>query len=212
MNLPFTLDQFLQVFTAWNTAIWPLQLVSTLLGAIAVVLLFRPVPGAVRIICGILALFWAVMAVGYHWMFFTAINPAAWLFGALFLLQAVLFLVEGVICGRIRFDQVTKARLGLAGVLVAYALIVYPLIGLLFTHPYPGTPLFGVAPCPTTIFTLGALALARYRRVLLLALVPLAWSLVGGSAAFQLGVPQDYGLPLAAGLWLALHVAQRRKV
>jgi hypothetical protein len=210
MNLPFTLDQFLQVFAAWNTALWPLQVLATVLGVVSVVLLFRPGPTAARIIWGILSLFWSVMAIGYYWMFFTAINPAAILFGALFLLQAVLFLVEGVIRGRIRFDQVTKARLGLAGVLVAYALIVYPLIGLLVTHPYPATPLFGVAPCPTTIFTLGVLAVARYPHVLRLALIPLAWSLVGGSAALQLGVLQDHGLPLAAGLWLALHIAQRR--
>lgn len=211
MNLPFTLEQFLQVFAAWNTAIWPLQILATLLGVMAIVLLLRPGPTAARFICGILSLFWAVMAIGYHWMFFTAINPAAWLFGTLFLLQAVLFLVEGVVRGRLQYAFTADTRGLIGALLIGYGLVIYPLIGLLLTHPWPETPLFGVAPCPTTIFTLGLLVLARHPAAWLLAVIPLLWSAIGGSAAFQLGVPQDYGLPLAAGLWLALHIAQRRQ-
>jgi uncharacterized membrane protein YjjB (DUF3815 family) len=60
------------------------------------------------------------------------------------------------------------------------------------------TPLFGVAPCPTTIFTLGMLLLsnASWR----LFAIPLVWSIIGGSAAVLLGVPQDYGLILAGAV------------
>jgi hypothetical protein len=91
-----------------------------------------------------------------------------------------------------------------AAVLVAYSFVVYPLVGLLGTHPYPETPLFGVAPCPTTIFTLGLLLLVRHPRPWVLAAIPLLWSLVGGSAAFLLDVPQDLGLLAAAALWVTV--------
>jgi hypothetical protein len=87
-------------------------------------------------------------------------------------------------------------------VLVVYSFVVYPLVGLLVTHPYPETPLFGVAPCPTTIFTLGLLLLVRHPRPWVPALIPLLWSVIGGSAAFLLDVPQDLGLLAAAILWL----------
>ena len=50
-------------------------------------------------------------------------------------------------------------------------------------------PLFGVAPCPTTIFTIGMLLLARGGWVVWLSIIPLLWSLVGLAAALQLGFP-----------------------
>jgi hypothetical protein len=42
----------------------------------------------------------------------------------------------------------------------------------------------------------------------LLSIVPVIWSLIGGSAAFFLGVPADYALPIA-GIALAIFSTQR---
>ena len=39
-------------------------------------------------------------------------------------------------------------------------------------------PLFGMAPCPTAIFTIGMLLLAHCRLVVWLAVIPIVWSLV----------------------------------
>jgi hypothetical protein len=60
-----------------------------------------------------------------------------------------------------------------------------------------------VAPCPTTIFTIGILLLARGNWVLWLSIIPVLWSLVGLAAAVQLGIPEDLGLPVA-GLLLVV--------
>jgi hypothetical protein len=49
--------------------------------------------------------------------------------------------------------------LGLA--LIAYALVVYPLIGLWFGHSLGELPAFGVTPCPLVLFTFGILLLAQ---------------------------------------------------
>ena len=67
-------------------------------------------------------------------------------------------------------------------------------------------PMFGVAPCPTTIFTIGMLLLASGSWVAELSIIPFAWSLVGLAAALQLGIPEDFGLPVA-GLVLLFFVA-----
>jgi hypothetical protein len=67
-------------------------------------------------------------------------------------------------------------------------------------------PTFGV-PCPTTIFTAGLLMLAASRSWPL-AIVPVIWSLVAGSAAFLLDVRADYALPIA-GIALAIFSTQR---
>lgn len=203
IDLPFTRREFLEVFAGYNEAIWPYQIAATAVGVIAVALLFRRVSWADRTISAILAVIWATTGIGYHLLFFSSINEAAFLFGGLFIIGAVVFLIEGTVRGRIQF--VVRADLGswLAGMLVAYALVVYPLLSLFLTHPYPETPLFGVTPCPTTIFTLGLLIIARYPKPIALALVPLAWSAIGGMAALSLDVPQDWGLVVAALFWMA---------
>lgn len=202
MILPFSRIEFLQVFAAYNQAIWPLQFVATGLGLLAVALLFWHPKWADRATAGLLCIFWSAMALGYHWTYFSAVNNAAYAFGVLFSLAALIFLVEGVIRGQMRFAIVAGSRAWLATVLVIYSLLVYPLVGLLAMHPYPETPLFGVAPCPTTIFTLGLLLLVGHPRPWLLAAIPLLWGVIGGSAAFLLDIPQDLGLVAATVLWI----------
>jgi len=193
--LPFSRDQFFDVFARYNEAVWPTQLALTGAGVACAVaaLLGR---GGDRAISYVLAGLWAWMAVAYHFAFFASINPAAWLFGCLFLVATALFAAYGT-KSTLRFGGARGIR-GVAGVgLVAYALILYPVIGSVVGHAYPRTPTFGL-PCPTTIFTLGMLLLARRPVPGALFIVPMLWSAVGTFAAIELGVTQDYGLPLAA--------------
>jgi hypothetical protein len=60
-------------------------------------------------------------------------------------------------------------------------------------------PMFGITPCPLTIFTFGMLMLTNAPVPRRLLVIPVAWSLIGGSAAFLLDVPQDW-LLLFSGL------------
>lgn len=73
---------------------------------------------------------------------------------------------------------------------------------MLAGHGWPRAPVFGVAPCPTTIFTL-ALLLAS-RTPLVVAAIPVLWALVGTTAAVLLGVPEDLGLLVAVAAFLLL--------
>lgn len=131
----------------------------------------------------------------------------AYAFGLLFVAQAALLFVDGVIRRQVTFRAESGWRGWPAWALIGYGLVIYPLIGLFGSHPYPMTPLFGVAPCPTTIFTLGLLVLsnASWR----LFVIPLVWSAIGGSAAVLLAVPQDYGLILAGAIAATLRSNQR---
>ena len=58
--------------------------------------------------------------------------------------------------------------------------------------------MFGVTPCPVTIFTLGMFLLTTSPVPKGLLVIPFIWSLIGGSAAILLHVPQDWVL-LASG-------------
>ncbi len=110
---------------------------------------------------------------------------------------AGVFAWQGVARGRLRFRFSRSARAAFGAALVVFGLVVYPAWSAFAGHRYPAMPTFGL-PCPTTLFTVGMLALLErpYPRSALV--VPVLWSLVGVQAAFLLGVPQDLALLVAA--------------
>ena len=210
--MPFTVDQFFDVFEAYNIAIWPAQIIAYALGIAAIVLAIRESDGRSRIASGIIALFWVWMGAVYHVIYFGAINPLAEVFGAFFILQGVLVAVTGSASGRLRFGF-SKGPIQIIGaVFVLYAMILYSLIGNLFGHAYPRSPVFGVAPCPATIFTLGLFLWASRPVPIYLLIIPFLWSLVGLSAAIHLQVYQDFGLGVAGVLGTAFILWRNRKL
>ena len=88
MNIPFTVEQFFAVFKNYNEAIWPAQIIAYILGIAVLVLAIRKVNLSDRIIGAILAIFWMGMGVFYHILHFRVINPAAWVFGIVFILDS----------------------------------------------------------------------------------------------------------------------------
>ncbi len=204
MKIPFTVEQFFEVFSRYNESVWPVQILLTLLACAIIVLLFGDRLCS-RLIAAVLSFFWAWMAIAYHFVFFTDINPAAWFFGACFLSGAFWFAWIGVIRDKLRFSLHGGIRTWLGGLLIVFSLAMYPLIGYLSGHRYPAVPTFGL-PCPTTIFTLGILMFAVIPIPRSAFVVPVLWSAIGSFGAFQLGVTQDYGLLIAGliGLIVAL--------
>jgi hypothetical protein len=192
------------VFARYNQAIWPAQVVAYVLGLAAVLLAIKHPRYSGRVISGVLAAYWLWAGVVYHGTFFSQINPAAVAFGGLFVVQGVLWLVVGVLRARLAFDARggTTAAVGWACVL--YAMLIYPVLGTLLGHGYPYAPVFGVAPCPITIFTFGLLLWTRAPVPKYLLVIPLLWSLIGFSAALQLGIREDLGLVIAGLLGTAI--------
>ena len=202
-SIPFSREQFMGAFSAYNDAVWPAQYVL-LAAAVACVLLARAgTLRASRAAWAILALLWAWMAIAYHWAHFAAINPAAYAFAALFLAAAGLF-ARAAILGTPRFglDSHT-APWGL--LLVAIGLVGYPVASHLLGHHYPDAPTFGV-PCPTTIFTLGMLLLCVSPVPRAVLAIPLLWVAVGTVAAFAFSMYEDFVLVFAGLLALGLQV------
>ena len=95
MQLPFTKEQFFDLFAAYNVALWPALIALWIASVVVSVLLLWHRPPPDRWISALLGVHWAWSALAYHAAFFTRINPAAWLFAALFLGQAVLFVPRG---------------------------------------------------------------------------------------------------------------------
>jgi hypothetical protein len=207
--IPFTVDQFLSVFEQYHRAIGPAPVVAYALGVVALALALRGDRAAGRTVPAILALFWATSGAAYHLTFFRRINPAAVAFGVLVVMQAALLAAVALRREPLSFRFRPTCRHGVGLAIAAYALVAYPLLGAAAGHGYPRGPSFGTTPCPTTLFTFALLLLAEGRPPALLVGIPLLWSIVGASAAAQLGMREDYGLAVA-GLAAAALIAVER--
>lgn len=196
------------VFVRYNEAVWPAQVALVLLALLAVVLATRGGATRSRLVAGLLALLWLWMGVVYHLTFFRAINPAAIAFGIAFIVQGALLLWYGVGCERLVFHPRLDARGVTGAMLVAYALVGYPLLGAALGRVYPAAPTFGL-PCPTTIFTLGLFLWAKPPVPWVMLVIPLGWGVVGTAAALWFGVHEDLGLAVSGLVVVALAVEAR---
>lgn len=210
MRLPFSDQQFLDVFRLYNESVWPAQWVLASAALAALWLALRPGRGPARAVSAILAGLWLWAGLAYHVVFFTLINGAALGFGVLFVVQAALFAwlaLRGTLVFHPRRDAAGVA----GGALVAYALVIYPLIGYALGHRFPEAPTFGL-PCPTTIFTFGLLLWARPTVPRIALVIPSVWAIIGTSAAVRLGMTEDLGLGAAMLLALTLFISPHANV
>lgn len=206
MSLPFTHKQFLDVFGAYNSALWPAAVGLWLLTAAAIILLATG-RTASRSVAALLALHWLWSGAVYHLGYFSIINPAARAFGVLFVLEAVFLLWFGVVRGWLVFAWGRSPRQVLSVFLCLYAL-AYPLLAFAIGMGWPRLPTFGV-PCPTALLTVGLLLTVEPGHLRGLGIIPLIWTAVGGSAAFVLDMRPDLMLP-AAGVVLFVYLLAPR--
>jgi hypothetical protein len=198
--VPFTREQFLDVFARYNEAVWPFPIVA--IGIALVILRTWTQPSWRVATWAALGAMWVWMGVVYHWRFFATINPAARLFALMFVAQGIVLAWVAVRRSPVGNEPVGRARTVAGFGLALYALLAYPAVGYLAGQRYPAMPTFGL-PCPTVMFTFAALLLipGASRAAFVL---PALWAFVATSAAWSLGMVEDYALLPAALITVAL--------
>ena len=139
MTIPFTDEQFYGVFTAYNTAVWPMQFPLLALGVLALVLFVRQRSYSSVGISAILTALWVWQALAYHLVFFTVINPLAYAFAAIFRGRSSVFLARS---DSLKVDFQTGiwlAGLGRLG-FVDFCVSHLPCMDLLHGIPLPHLP------------------------------------------------------------------------
>lgn len=210
MNLPFTPAQFFDVFTQYNTTVWPIHMVFYTCALVIAFLVIKQPSFAGRTISAFLAFFWLWMGIVYHWMFFSPINSAAKLFAIFYVIEAVLLAYQGIVRGNLTYAFTRNARSITGIVLMVFGTVVYPIIGYFLGHVYPASPAFSLS-CPTTIFTFGTLLIVRKLPKYLI-VIPFVWSLLGFVAAVSMGVREDTFLLLAGVITAGIVLFQGRSV
>ena len=201
--LLFSPRTYYRLFELYNADVWPLHILTLLAGLVILGLIPSGAASRGRVIAAILAACWLWIAWAFHWQRFAAINWAAGYFAAAFAVEAVLLIWIGVVRDRLRFDAKLNvtARIGIG--IFAFALVVQPLLGLPMGRVWQQAEVFGVAPDPTAIATLGLL-LATNRKHWIALPIPLLWCLVSGTTLWVMNAGDALVLPMVASLVLLL--------
>lgn len=195
--IPLSEEALFGLYGAHNQALGLAPAVGYTLSVMALLLAFSPRPGSDRAISGILAAFWIWTGAVFHIGFFAPLNWGAWIFGALFILEGLLLAWAGVLRNRFDFRLESGLR-GAAGLALLAFGLAWPVLDVLTGHLWPRLQLPGTLPAPTVLVTLGLLLMTRARPAWPFAIIPLLWGLVGGAAAFSLGIWQDAAMGIAA--------------
>ena len=205
--LLFSARTYYRLFELYNAAVWPLQIATLALGLAILILMMRGAAWSGRIVAVILAALWLFVAWAYLLERYDTINWAARYFAIGFAVQAVLLVWTGVVRDRLRFDTGNiTGKIGLG--LFLHALAIHPLIAPLTGRPWTQAEIFGLAPDPTAIATLGVLV-ATARPPLLLFAIPFLWCLLTSLTLWTMESPEA---PAAIILGLLALVAGTRNV
>ena len=94
--------------------------------------------------------------------------------------------------------------------ILVFALAVEPLAGPLLGRAWRTVEIFGVAPDPTAVGTLGILLLASGRGRWVLMVIPALWCAVTGGTLWTMKSPEFWLAPAAAALAVAAASWQAR--
>lgn len=196
--LLFSERAYWRLFEMHNAAVWPGQYVATALGAMILFLVFRPKSWSGRVIALVMTAAWLFVAWAYHWHAYATINWTARYAAIAFAVEAALFAWFGVVRDTLEFAMQRNPRSVLRITLITYAIFVHPLVPLVDGRPLDSAEIFGLAPDPTAIATLGLLGLSGGGgRVLVLLLVPIASCLATWTTLTAIGTWEGW-IPFAA--------------
>jgi hypothetical protein len=195
--LLFSPRTYYRMLERHNESVWPAHILTMLLGVALAGLVRRSSQWQGRVISGTLALLWLWMTWAFLWQRYTGINWAVTYLIPLFALEVLLLLWVGVVRNGLGF-QLHASMLGiLGGGLFLMGLLLYPILAPLLGRGWSTAEVFGVAPDPTVLGTLGVLLLlARGPRGLLLA-VPLLWCAISAATLWAMRAPEAWALSLS---------------
>jgi len=167
--LMFAPRTYWRLFELHNHAWWPAQVLAVVLGLAIAAGVWRSRPAALRWATGVLALGCAFVAWTFLWQRYAVINWAAAAFAWAFVAQAIGLLALATRPSLVMVAGRLRRRVGLG--LMLWAVLLYPLLAPAMGRPWTQAEVFGLAPDPTVIGSLGVLLCAdagtRATRVLL---------------------------------------------
>ncbi|HEX2251366.1 MAG TPA: DUF6064 family protein [Gemmatimonadales bacterium] len=216
--LLFSPRTYYRLVGRYNAAVWPAHLATAALGLVILFLLRQQSIRRRAGMFGVLALLWAWIAWAFLWKRYAEINWVAVYFLPLFALEVLLLGWAARVKEELQLQENARAAYLIAVALVLGALLGYPALALLAGRPWHQSEVFGIAPDPTAIATLGVVALPTGRVQWELVPVPVLWCVFSGLTLWAMESPEAWVPPSAAALavlvalWRSLrHSSERRQ-
>jgi hypothetical protein len=210
--LLFSPRTYRHLIELYNAQAWPLHLLAMALGIGMAWLLWRGGTHSQRMAAIMLAVCWAWVGFAFFERHYATINWAASHVAIAFGLQAAML---AIIAAR-RTNEAARPRHAMARrgwiSLLAFGLLLQPLIGLLLGRPWRQLELFGIAPDPTVTVTLALLAMQGFRGSrLVLWPIPLLWCAVSAATLWTMHDTDAWVMPAVAVAALATASLSRRQ-
>jgi len=175
--LPFSRPTYLRLFEIYNARFWPAVVLGLALGLWMLWSLHRLTATRVRLSSALLGACWLWIAWAFLWRSYAPLIWAANYAAVAFAVQGSLLLAAGIARPRPGSLEGCAPTPGVAYGMLVLAVLLMPILGVLLHRPWTGLELFGTAPDPTALATLGLALIAPHRRHLLM-IVPAARSLI----------------------------------
>ncbi len=183
--LMFSPRTYWRLVELYNHDVWPAQLAALAVGLWAIWLAASRRAGAGRVLAALLAAAWLWVGWAFHWQRYATINWAAPYFAMAFAIQAGLLLGLGSFHRNTYATPAGSLMRNLGWLLAVTGVVFYPLAGLLAGRPWAQAEVFGIAPEPTALASLGLLLASGYppsrARRCMLALIPTLSLLLGAA-------------------------------
>ena len=196
--LMFAPRTYWRLFELHNGAWWPAQPLAVLAGLGWIGLLRRKGSPALRAGAAGLAAAWLFVAFAFTLERYAAVNWAASGFAVSFVLQSLLLTALATRVDSRVVSPGPRRHIGLA--ICAWALMGHPLLAMAFGRPWTQAEVFGLAPDPTAIATLGVLLCTAGQQPTTawllrgLWILTVAWCAVSSATLWTLGSAQAWAL------------------
>jgi hypothetical protein len=193
--LMFSSRSYYRLIESYNATIWPAHVLALVAGIIVIGAIAQSRPHLRRSAALVVAAAWGWVAWAYQLERYAEINTAAPYFAAAFAVQALLlcWLAYRPANAANAAPAPQPVALGLTGL----AIFAYPLLALARdTGTWRQAEVFGIAPDPTIIATLGMLL--AWRAPAIFWLIPVSWCLVSGATLMELKINHAWLLPALA--------------
>ena len=198
--------EFFTIMAQYNLMLFPVTLFSIILGLIVLFLVFKRTNYSDQVIALILTFLWFWVGIVFGFVFYGSWTADVfglpfpgfgYFYAVFFSFQGLILFYFGVYKKAFVFNYRTNIYSTIGLILILFALVFYGLVGFATGYPYPFYPLFGTAPCPVTIFTVGLFCIANKRLSPITLILPSVYGVMGFLPVFAFGIYADFALIVA---------------
>ena len=193
-------EEFFDLFGSYNEMYLIVIVLTNVLAIISLLMVFRKSEYSNRVISFTLAFLWLWIGIVFGILVFgpfptvlagIEMSGSWYLFGSIFAIHGIILLYFGVIKDTASFSWKPGSRHFFGLLFIVFGLVIYPFVGVLTGRVFPEYPVFGIAPCPVTLFTIGLLLWSDKKPSLPLMAIPIFWALMGIVPVLFYGIYAD---------------------